>query len=126
MYVGVVAKWEFFTWGRNESNVSGSRRALAQAQNSLRDNEEQIRAEVSQDIRNLQIAKNLVPVTKMARKASTEKLRVSFNQYKQDAILLSDLLDAKSELSVADNNYHQAQLGVWNASAILEKALGEE
>jgi len=126
LYVGVIAKWQFITWGKNEALVDGSKRALTQAKNSLQENEEQIRAQVSEDIRNLQVAQDLVPVTKLARKAATEKLRVSFNQYKQNVILLSDLLDAQSELSEADDNYHQAQLGVWNASATLENALGEE
>ncbi len=126
LYVGVIAKWEFFTWGRNGDQVMETKRALSQAKNSLRDNEEQIKAEVSEDIRNLEVAKSLVPVTQLARKAAAEQLRVSFNQYKAKTILLSDLLDARSELSEADDNYHQAQLAVWNASAELEKALGEE
>ncbi|WP_373087283.1 TolC family protein [Sneathiella sp.] len=126
MYVGVIAKWEFITWGRNESQVSGSKRAVTQARNSLRDNEDQIRAQVSADIRNLEVAKQLIPVTQMAQKASEEKLRVSLNQYKEKSILLSDLLDARSELSAANNDYQQAQLAVWNAAAQLQNALGEE
>lgn len=126
LYVGLFAKWDFYTWGRNESNVSGTKRALSQAINSLRDSEDQVRAQISEDIRNLTVARELVPVTKLAQKAAEEKLRVNTNQYKADAILLDDLLDAKSELSQADDNFHQAQLAVWNASAELEKDLGEE
>ncbi|MCF8466271.1 MAG: TolC family protein [Sneathiella sp.] len=126
MYVGLMAKWEFFTWGRNGNQVTGSRLAVTQAKNSLRDNEDQIRAQVSANIRNLDVAKALVPVTTMAKKAAEEKLRVSFNQYKAKTILLSDLLDAQSELSQANDNYRQAQLAVWNASAALEQALGED
>ncbi|WP_161313653.1 TolC family protein [Sneathiella litorea] len=126
LYVGFIAKWDFFTWGSNESNVAGSLIALKQAQNSLRDNEDQIRAQVSAGIRNLEIARSLVPVTQMAKKAAEEQLRVSFNQYKEKSILLSDLLDAQAQLEQANDNYHQALLGVWNASAALEQALGEE
>ncbi|MAL78573.1 MAG: hypothetical protein CMN55_05585 [Sneathiella sp.] len=126
LYVGVLAKWDFFTWGANENKVSGARLALLQAQNALRDNEDQIRAEVSQNIRNLEVARALVPVTELAKKAAEEALRVSFNQYKEKAILLSDLLNAQSELEDANDNYHQALLGVWNASAALEQALGAE
>jgi len=126
LYVGIFAKWDFFTWGANESKVSGSRLALSQAQNSLRGNEDQVRAEVSQNIRNLELARALVPVTEMAKKAAEEALRVSFNQYKERAILLSDLLNAQAELEEANDNYHQALLGVWNASAALEQSLGAE
>ncbi|MDF2365839.1 TolC family protein [Sneathiella sp.] len=126
LYVGLLAKWDFFTWGGNQSNVAGSRYALQQALNSLRDNEDQIRAQVNASIRNLEVARSLVPVTEMAKKAAEEKLRVSFNQYKAKTILLSDLLDAQSQLEKANDDYHQALLGVWNASAELEQALGEE
>ncbi len=126
LYVGLLAKWDFFTWGGNQSNVAGSRYALQQALNSLRDNEDQIRAQVNASIRNLEVARSLVPVTEMAKKATEEKLRVSFNQYKAKTILLSDLLDAQSQLEQANDDYHQALLGVWNASAELEQALGEE
>ena len=126
LYVGLIAKWDFFTWGGNESNVAGSRYALQQALNSLRDNEDQIRAQVNAGIRNLEVARALVPVTEMSKKAAEEKLRVSFNQYKAKTILLSDLLDAQSQLEQANDDYHQALLGVWNASAELEQALGEE
>lgn len=126
LYVGLLAKWDFFTWGGNQSNVAGSRFALQQALNSLRDNEDQIRAQVNASIRNLEVARSLVPVTEMAKKAAEEKLRVSLNQYKEKTILLSDLLDAQSQLEQANDDYHQALLGVWNASAELEQALGEE
>ncbi|WP_339712610.1 TolC family protein [uncultured Sneathiella sp.] len=126
MYVGLIAKWDFFTWGGNASNVAGSRLALKQAFNSLRDNEDQIRAEVSQNIRALEVARTLVPVTEMAKTAAEEQLRVSLNQYKAQTILLSDLLNAQAQLEEANDNYHQALLGVWNASASLEQALGEE
>lgn len=126
LYVGVLAKWDFFTWGANESKVAGSRLALLQAQNALRGNEDQIRAEVSQAIRNLELARDLVPVTEMAKKAAEEALRVSFNQYKERAVLLSDLLNAQAALEEANDNYHQALLGVWNASAALEQSLGAE
>lgn len=126
IYVGLFAKWDFFTWGKNDSNLSGTKRALSQAKNSLRDNEDQVRAQISEDIRNLKVAKELVPVTKLAQKAAAEKLRVNTNQYKANAILLDDLLDAESELSEANDNFHKAELAVWNASAELEKDLGEE
>jgi outer membrane protein len=65
-------------------------------------------------------------VTEVAKRAAEEKLRVSFNQYKAKTILLSDLLDAQSQLEQANDDFHQALLGVWNASAELEQALGEE
>lgn len=126
IYVGLFAKWDFYTWGKNDSNLSGSKRAVSQAKNSLRDNEDQIRAQISEDMRNLRVAKELVPVTQLAKKAAAEKLRVNTNQYKANAILLDDLLDAKSELSTANDDFHKAELAVWNAGAELEKDLGEE
>jgi outer membrane protein TolC len=48
------------------------------------------------------------------------------NQYRQQAVLLKDLLEAQAGLAHANDQYQQALLGLWTAKADFEKALGED
>jgi outer membrane protein TolC len=125
-FVGVVARWEFFDWGRKSDEVSKARRSVSEARNSIREADHHVVAEVNQKIRDLENAMGLVDVTSMAQKAAREKLRVMTNKYAEDAILLDDLLKAESDLAQANDDHQEATLAVLSAAAQLENALGEE
>jgi outer membrane protein TolC len=125
-YVGLVARWEFFDWGRRSDEVSKARRSINEAQNDIRRVDARVEAEVNARLRNLQNARQLVTVATKAQKAAREKLRVTQNRYTQQSALLDDVLKAQSDLATATNDYHQAVLKVWTARADLAKALGEE
>lgn len=125
-FVGVVAKWEFFDWGRRSDEVSKARLSINQAQNNIRKTDAQVVTDVNSRVRDLENAKNLVGVAQLAQKAARQKLRVTRNRYAQQAALLDDVLKAQSELADANNDYHKAVLSVWTARANLAKALGEE
>lgn len=60
----------------------------------------------------------------MSRDAAREKLRVAANQYRQQAALLKDLLNAQSSLAQASDQCRQAVLSHWEARASFEKAVG--
>ena len=81
--------------------------------------------EVDSRIRELEEAQEMVKVTEISQAAATEKLRVLTNQYKQQAALLKDVLQAESELAQANAEHADAILSAWNAQAQLEKALGQ-
>jgi outer membrane protein TolC len=51
---------------------------------------------------------------------------VTNNRYRQDTALLSDLLDAESDLSSANDDYVKAVLSVLEVQAELARAMGEE
>ena len=125
-FVGVVARWEFFDWGRKSDEVSKARRSVSEARNSIREADHHVVAEVNQKIRDLENAMGLVDVTSMAQKEAREKLRVMTNKYAEDAILLDDLLKAESDLAQANDDHQEATLAVLSAAAQLENALGEE
>ena len=125
-FVGVVARWEFFDWGRREDEISKARRSVSEARNLIREADHQVAAQVNQRIRDLQNAKGLVEVTAMAQKAAREKLRVTMNKYNEEAALLDDVLEAESKLAKANSDHEEATLGVLSATAELEKALGED
>jgi len=125
-YVGLVARWEFFDWGRRSDEVSKARRSINEAHNDIRRVDARVATEVNTRLRDLQNARQLVTVATKARTAAREKLRVTQNRYKQQAALLDDVLKAQSDLATATNDFHQAVLKVWTARANLAKALGEE
>lgn len=125
-FVGVVARWEFFDWGRRSDEVSKARLSINQAHNVIRRTDAQVVTDVNTRTRELENAKNLVGVTELAQKAARQKLKVTRNRYAQQSALLDDVLKAQSELADANNDYHKAVLSVWTARANLAKALGEE
>lgn len=125
-YVGLVARWEFFDWGRRSDEVSKARRSISEAHNDIRRVDARVETEVNARLRDLENAKQLVTVATKGRTAAREKLRVTQNRYKQQSALLDDVLKAQSDLATATNDYHQAVLKVWTAQANLAKALGEE
>ena len=125
-YVGVVARWEFWDWGRRGDEISKARRSVSQAHNDIQRVDAKVASEVNAHIRDLQNAEALVSVAKKAQVAARSKLQVTRNRYTQQSALLDDLLRAQSDLADATNDYHQAVLKVWTARANLAKALGEE
>lgn len=125
-FVGVVLRWEFFDWGRKQREMEKALKSIAQAKNDIRKADHKVTAEVNDRIRKLQNAQSLVEVTELSQQAAREKLRVTFNRYNEEAVLLDDLLEAESELARANSDANKATLSVWSAVAELEKALGEE
>jgi outer membrane protein TolC len=126
VYVGVVARWEFFDWGRRGDDISRARRSVSQAKNDIRRIDARVSADVNARIRDLENARQLVGVAQKARRAARQKLRVTRNRYAQQAALLDNVLRAQSDLADATDDYHKAVLEVWTAQANLAKALGEE
>jgi outer membrane protein TolC len=49
---------------------------------------------------------------------------VAANQYRQQGLLLKDLLNAQTSLAQASDQYRQAVLTYWEARAGFEKAVG--
>ena len=65
-------------------------------------------------------------VAAMAQQQARETSRVRADQYRVQAVLLSDVLQAAAVQADADNQYQQALAGLWLARAEFERALGEE
>ena len=123
--IGLFLKWEFFDWGRRGEEVSKVRRGLSQAKNDVRRTEADVITDVNRAIRELETKRDLLRVTRLAKAAAKEKLRVVMNKYRVQAVLLDDVLQAESELSSATAEEARALSGIWTAWAELEKALGE-
>jgi outer membrane protein TolC len=123
-FVGLELSWDVFDWGRKSHDRRQRERALAQARTAVDDTASQVLLDVNSSFRKLQDAEAYLQVAELSRDAAREKLRVAANQYRQQAVLLKDLLNAQTSLAQASDQYRQAVLNYWDARAGFEKAIG--
>ena len=126
MYVGLQLSWEFFDWGGRYANVQAQEVGVSQARNDVHATRSQVVSEVNAALRNIEDAQAAVGVAGLSQQASQEKLRVTMNRFEEGAALLSDVLDAESELSQANDDAVKAALAVLGYQADLARAMGEE
>ncbi len=123
-YVGLHAKWEIYDWGRKRKELAGKSSMIRKANNHAREIENRVAIEVDSSFRSMEQSEQSVRVAKLSQAAAREKVRVLTNQYRQQSVLLQDVLDAETELARANNDYNRAVLSVWEAQAELEHATG--
>jgi len=124
--VGVVMSWEPFDWGRKKRQLAEKSKTIEQAENSLKETEDQILIEVGDKFRRLQQTKQALRVARLNQDAEREALRVTQGRYKFEAALLTEVLQSQAKLADANNQYQQALLSFWIAKAEFEKALGQD
>jgi outer membrane protein TolC len=105
-YIGLEFSWDFYDWGRKQAEITERRKTLEQARNDLQHAEPQILLDVNTRFRTLQERRALLRVQQLAQEATQEKLRVMTQKYRQQAVLLQDVLQAQT--TVADTT-HQYQ-----------------
>lgn len=126
LYIGVILSWEFYDWGQRSAEIAADKIDAHQARIDVEKTRADIVAQVNSSLRDLEDAEAAVAVARLAQEASTEKLRVTQNRFNEKVALLSDLMDAESELSQANDDYVSAVLEVLNAQAELAQAMGEQ
>jgi outer membrane protein TolC len=124
--VGVVMSWEPFDWGRKKHQLAEKSKTIDQAENALKETEDQILIEVGDKFRRLQQTQQALRVARLSQDAEREALRVNTGRYKFESALLSEVLQSQATLSNANNQYQQALLSFWTAKAELEKAMGQD
>ena len=123
---GLQFQWEPFDWGRKSRAVASRQLSLEQAELALQDESDRVLIEVGAQHRRLNEARMALRVAAMAQEQARETSRVRADQYRVQAVLLSDVLQAAAAQADADNQYQQALAGLWLARAEFERALGEE
>jgi len=124
--VGFLVNWEVFDWGRKKHQLAEKEKTIEQANNSLREAENNVRIEVGAKLRELQQARQSLRVAELKQDTSRENMRVSLTKYKVKAALLSDVLQTQATLADADYQYQQSLLAFWTARADYEKAIGAD
>jgi outer membrane protein len=121
---GLFINWNAFDWGRKAMLAKArgkEEQACALTAQIAREN---VIIDLHTQMNKLSEARQLVQTAELARMASREEMRVSFNRYKYTSARLADVLDAQSKLSDANNSYYQALLSFWDARAQFERAIG--
>ncbi len=124
-YVGVELKWEFFDWGRKHQEGAARTNAAAQADQALRQAQDQVALDIRNQLRRLQEAQAQFRTAELGQEAARERARVVQNRFASQAALLKDALQAQADLADANNRYAQALLGAWTARVEVDRALGE-
>ena len=119
-------KWDIYDWGKKSQELSNKNFAIQQSRNQINETKARIVIEVNERYRQIQDATDLQEVSELTQTAAQEKLRVLMNQYREQVVLLDDVLRAEADLDGANNQYHQALLSAWSTSAALDKAMGVE
>jgi len=123
---GVELNLEVFDWGRRKAEVNQRKLALDQGRYLLQEAQSKVLLDVNNRFRKLHESRSHLTVAQASRDAASEKLREVGDKFKQQALLLQDVLQQQSAVASAEQNYAQALLSFWTAKAEFEKALGEE
>ena len=123
---GFLLTWEPFDWGRKRNTIREKASEVQQARNGVGETESQIDVEVGAKYRKWREAYLLLEASRTAHEAAVEQLRVTGNQYKEQAALLKDFLQAQARSSETNSDYQHALSSYWSALAELRKAMGEE
>lgn len=124
--VGAQLSWTFWEWGRTRDQVNQRRADLRKLVALRQDLEDQVDLQVKQAILYLvDSAKNIVTARTSIEQAK-ENYRITMERYKEQLTTNTELLDAQTLLTQAQNNYFTA-LTVYNvAEARLWRAMGRE
>jgi outer membrane protein len=123
---GFYLSWEPFDWGRRRNNVAEKANAVAQARNGTQETETQVVVEVGSKYRKWHEAALLLKAARVEHEAAGEQFRVSTNQYREQAALIRDVLQAQAQNTQTEFQYQQALSSYWSALADLRRAMGDE
>ena len=123
--VGIQVEWEVFDWGRKKNELAEKSRVVAEADNSLREAQNQVVMEVNSKFRQLQETCQMIRVARLAQTAARADVQLVSYKYRLEAALLKDVLQAQTTLADVNADYQKALLSFWTAKADFEKALGE-
>ncbi len=123
---GVYLSWEPFDWGRKRHELAEKSKALEQTDAALHEAESLVLLEVNEQFRNLQESAASLTVAQLAVDTAKERLRVTNDGYRVQAVRLDRVLETQTGLSTAESQYQLALSRHWTAKADLAKAVGEE
>ena len=101
-------------------------RNIEQSHLNLTETQSQVVIDVDNRFRKLREARASLKVAQLGEDAEKQKLQVVLEQFKQKAMLLSNLQTEQANMAQATAQYQQALSTFWTARADFEKSLGED
>ncbi|WP_444917498.1 TolC family protein [Microbulbifer sp. EKSA008] len=124
-FIALEMRWEFFDWGRKRDELSSRANKILEAEKKSEEVRNRIEIEVRESLRRLRTSQESVGVARELQAAYREKVRVMTNRYREQAAVLSDVLEAEKQLFRANSDYNRAVLSVWGTLAEYERSVGE-
>jgi outer membrane protein TolC len=125
VFIGLSAKWAIWEWGASYALYRASRAQARAAAFDLENQKQQIRAEVTSTMAQLDAAASAISVAEQAIASAQEAYRVTDAQLKAGTATTTDLLEAQSALTQARLNYLRAQYELAISRVNLRRALGQ-
>jgi outer membrane protein TolC len=124
--VSVKVEWEPFDWGRRRRAIATRDLERQQTAVAVREAEDRAVVDVHTQFRRIEAARSRLKVAAMALDSAHEVSRVRTTQFKVNAALLQDVLQAGAALADAENEHQQALADFWQARADFERAIGQD
>jgi outer membrane protein TolC len=125
-FIGLSARWAIWEWGASYAAYRASRAQARAAAFDLENQKQQIRAEVTSGMAQLDAAASAISVAEQAVDSAQEAYRVTDAQVKAGAATTTDLLEAQSALTQARLNHLRSQYELAISRVNLRRALGRQ
>jgi outer membrane protein TolC len=123
-FIGINAKWAIWEWGASYAAYRASQAQARAAAFDLENQKQQIRAEVTSGMAQLDAAASAISVAEQTIDSAQEAYRVTDAQLQAGTATTTDLLEAQSALTQARLNYLRAQYELAISRVNLRRALG--
>lgn len=125
-YTGLHLEWDVWDWGRTRHEIAQRAGDLARAERQEEDARASVAREARAAVRSRDEAVAALGAADLALAAAREKRRTTLEQFRHEATLLTDALDAEADVARAEGDRAQALTDLWTAEARLARALGDE
>jgi outer membrane protein TolC len=123
--ISLEITWTFFEWGKTPAQVREARHQKEAYFSTLKAKENQVRQEVKDALLTLGVAKKNVKTAETSMDQAIENYRITNEQYFQQVVTSTIVLDAQSYLTQASSNYYRALYGYMASLATLDWAIGK-
>ena len=123
-FIGLKAQWAIWEWGASYAAYRASQAQARAAAFDLENQKQQIRAEVTSGMAQLDAAASAISVAEQTIASAEEAYRVTDAQLQAGTATTTDLLEAQSALTQARLNYLRAQYELAISRVNLRRALG--
>jgi outer membrane protein TolC len=123
-FIGLNAKWAIWEWGASYAAYRASQAQARAAAFDLENQKQQIRAEVTSGMAQLDAAASAISLAEQTIASAEEAYRVTQAQLQAGTATTTDLLEAQSALTQARLNYLRAQYELAISRVNLRRALG--
>ena len=123
-FIGLKAQWAIWEWGASYAAYRASQAQARAAAFDLENQKQQIRAEVTSGMAQLDAAASAISVAEQTIASAEEAYRVTDAQLQAGTATTTDLLEAQSALTQARLNYLRAQYELAISRVNLLRALG--